>query len=117
MGDVRVPYGEDAEEIAIRLLAAAEDLGLERQVVRTQSYNVFLVPEEVAEAADVQYLPAYEPASDEDNARVNAEDDVDPDAPGDVPWEDEDSGDDDKPKPKKKAPAKKTAAKKTSSKG
>lgn len=52
--EVKVPYGEDAQETATLLLAAAEELGLDAYVVRTSSDGVFYVPDEVASKAKVE---------------------------------------------------------------
>lgn len=43
---VEVPFGDNPSEQATMLLAAAEDLGLDQSVVRTQE-GAFLVPPEV----------------------------------------------------------------------
>jgi hypothetical protein len=48
--EVEVEFGEKPDETAILLLAAAEELDLPADVVRTGG-GVFMVPEEVKEAA------------------------------------------------------------------
>lgn len=53
---VTIPYGESAENTAVLLLAAVEDLDLDPSVVRTGSFGNFFAPKEVAEAAGVDYL-------------------------------------------------------------
>lgn len=50
LGEVEIPFGDDPQETAILLLAAAEELDLEPFVVRTGE-GVFLVPEAVADGA------------------------------------------------------------------
>lgn len=52
--EVRVPYGDDAQETATLLLAAAKELGLDSYVVRTSSEAMFYVPAEVAKQAKVE---------------------------------------------------------------
>jgi hypothetical protein len=49
---VEVPFGDDAGDTAVLLLAAAEDLGLDPGVVKTNSDGSFVVPKEVADKAD-----------------------------------------------------------------
>lgn len=51
MSDVEVPYEGKAKDKAILLLAAAEDLGLEPGVVRTNGAGAFHAPEEVVNKA------------------------------------------------------------------
>lgn len=46
---VEVESGDNAGDTAVLLLAAAEELGLDANVVQTQSGGVFLVPKEVAD--------------------------------------------------------------------
>jgi hypothetical protein len=48
--NVEVPYGENAQETATLLLAAAEELDLDQSVVRTTE-GAFSVPPEVADKA------------------------------------------------------------------
>lgn len=86
MNEVKVPFGTDASETATLLLAAAEKEAGDQSVVRTTSYNHFLVPEEIAKAAEVDYE-----VEGDDKTEAEAETEV------------------------KEAPAKKTAAKKTTS--
>lgn len=50
MSDVEIPFGENNRDTAVLLLAAADDLGLDRSVVRTKN-GAFVVPEEVNEQA------------------------------------------------------------------
>ena len=51
MGDqVEVPFGDNPSETATLLLAAAEELGVGQEVVRTQE-GAFLVPSEVNDKA------------------------------------------------------------------
>jgi len=87
--DAYVKYGDDAEKTAVLLLEAAEKAGADASVVRTTSDGEFIVPEEIADAAGVEYEV----------------DDSDDDGDGD---------EDEAPKPTKKAAAKKSAAKKGS---
>ena len=47
---VTVPYGKDARETAVLLLAAAEELGLDTGVVKTAE-GAFVVPPEVHDKA------------------------------------------------------------------
>jgi hypothetical protein len=54
MSEVEVPYGDSATDTAVLLLAAAEELDLDPAVVKSQEGH-FLVPEEVAEKAGVDY--------------------------------------------------------------
>lgn len=76
---VRVPYGEDASETATLLLAAAEVLEMEPDVVRTTSRSEFLVPSEVAEKAGVHTVnddedQAEEPEDSEEVSDKGGED-------------------------------------------
>ncbi len=50
---VEVPFGDNASDTAVLLLAAADDLDLPSEVVRTSGDAVFLVPAEVAKKAKV----------------------------------------------------------------
>jgi hypothetical protein len=54
MSEVEVPYGDSAQETAVLLLAAADELELDPAVVRTLEGG-FMVPEEVAKEAGVDY--------------------------------------------------------------
>lgn len=60
MSNVKVKYGDNAAGVASQLLAAARSLDLETSVVQTTSDGVFLVPEEVADAAGLSYELADE---------------------------------------------------------
>lgn len=82
MSNVKIPFGDDPRETALLLLGAAEDEGLEQEIVRTDGEGNFYAPREVAEAAGVEF--------------------DDPDAEADADAE---------PAPAKKAAAKKTAKK------
>jgi hypothetical protein len=88
MSETRVPFGNDASETAILLLAAADDLGQDAHVVRTTSERFFLVPEDVARGAGLYEEPESEdqdpsepdeepegeqPAEDESVHTVNTE--------------------------------------------
>lgn len=54
--NVRVAYGEDRGKTATLLLAAAEETeGYEADAVQVSSYGGFLVPEEIAKAAGLDY--------------------------------------------------------------
>ncbi len=53
---VTIPFGDSAQDTAVLLLAAVEDLGLEPSVVTTGSFGNFFAPKEVAEAAGVDYI-------------------------------------------------------------
>lgn len=57
MSDVEIPFGENNRDTAVLLLAAADDLGLDRSVVRTKN-GAFVVPEEVNEQAFGKPEPA-----------------------------------------------------------
>lgn len=92
MSEVKVHYSENVADNATLLLGAAEELGLEPYVVRTQSEPYYLVPREVAEKAGLDY------ESDDDEESAPEEDSAE------------------EKKPAKKTAAKKTAAKKASSK-
>lgn len=103
MTDVTVPFDhEKLQDTAILLLGAAEDLDLPASVVRTGG-RAFLVPKEVAEKADVEFI--------EDNDAPDSGDVTD-----DVTTEPKKTAAKKAPAKKpatKKSPAKKTAAKKT----
>jgi hypothetical protein len=67
MSDVTVPFGENAAETATLLLAAAEEAkDADASAVRTGS-GVFIVPEEIAKSAGVDY------ESDDDEGEAEAE--------------------------------------------
>lgn len=55
MGDVRVPYGDKAQDTAVLLLEAAEKAKQDPSVVRTES-GAFVVSEEIAKKAKVDYI-------------------------------------------------------------
>lgn len=50
MSDTEVPFGDDISDQAVLLLAAAQELDLPAEVVRTGS-AVFIAPDEVVERA------------------------------------------------------------------
>jgi hypothetical protein len=54
VSDVQVPFGDDQQETAMLLLAAAEDLGLDASVVSVNSDGGFNAPEEVAKKAKAE---------------------------------------------------------------
>lgn len=60
--EVVVPFGDNREETAVLLLAAAEEAGVDPSVVRTGSFE-FFVPKEIAEAAGVGDKPAKKAAA------------------------------------------------------
>lgn len=67
MSDTRtVPYGDDPSATATLLLAAADDLGLQRDVVRTTSDRVFKVPAEVATKAGLDTVEDGEPDAEQE---------------------------------------------------
>lgn len=49
--EVYVPFGDNPGDTAVALLAAAEDLGLPANVVRTTGDGTFVVPPELAKKA------------------------------------------------------------------
>ena len=63
MTDVTVPLGDNPSETATLLLAAAEELGLDQSVVGYDSYDGFVVPEEVAKKAAKSEAPAKKAAA------------------------------------------------------
>lgn len=63
MTDVTVPLGDNPSETATLLLAAAEELGLDQSVVGFDSYEGFVVPEEVAKKAKPDKAPAKKAAA------------------------------------------------------
>jgi hypothetical protein len=83
MTEVFVPNGDNAQETATLLLAAAEKAGEDPSVVRSSSDGGFYAPEDIAKKAKVDYEEDDE--SDEEPAE--------------------------EPKPAKKAAAKKAASK------
>lgn len=64
-GKKMVPYGDNPSDTATLLLAAADDLGLQPDVVETTSDRVFRVPEEVATKAGVEVVEDEEPVTAE----------------------------------------------------
>lgn len=68
---VKVAYSDVPADVASRLLAAAEKLEVEPGVVETTSDGVFLVPEDVAKEADLDY--ESDAADDADSDEVPAE--------------------------------------------
>ena len=93
MTDVKVPFGANAKETAILLLDAAENLGLDADVIRTNSDRQFVTSEEVAKKAGVQTLNEDGSSSDSEPPKAAK-----------------------KTAAKKASPAKKAAAKKTTAK-
>lgn len=61
MSDVKVPFGADPGETATLLLDAAEKEG-DQSVVRTTGSRSFLVPEQIAKSAGVDYEGKKAPA-------------------------------------------------------
>jgi hypothetical protein len=57
---VEIPFDDDASEVAVLLLAAAEDLDLDPGVVRTVT-GAFLVPQQVADKAGMGSAEQTEP--------------------------------------------------------
>lgn len=53
---VTIPFGDNAQDTAVLLLAAVEDLDLSPAVVTTGSFGNFFAPREVADAAGVDYI-------------------------------------------------------------
>lgn len=51
MSEVEIGYGESATDTAVLLLAAAEELEVPVEAIRTTSFASFTVPEEVAKKA------------------------------------------------------------------
>lgn len=51
MSNVEVPFGDNGSETATLLLAAAEELGLDANVVQTSGRRAFFVPQEVRDKA------------------------------------------------------------------
>lgn len=70
MSNVTVPYGDNAEETAVLLLDAAISLDLPAGVVTTGSFGNFYAPEEVADAAGVDYIASDTP---DEPANANVE--------------------------------------------
>jgi len=66
-----VPFGDNASDTAVLLLAAAEALGLDQAVVKTGT-GVFIVPTEVADAAN-QDLPAPEEEAEPEQSEETVE--------------------------------------------
>lgn len=89
---VEIPFGDNARDTAVLLLAAAEDLDLDRSVVATKT-GAFVVPKKVAKKAKVKGEEVDEAEVVDTNAAPAEEPAPEPEA--------------------KKAPAKKTTAKKT----
>lgn len=90
---VEVPFGDNAKETAVLLLAAAEELDLDRSVVATKT-GAFVVPKKVAKKAKVKGDEVEEAEVVDTNAKATEE----------APAPEAEA---------KEAPAKKTAAKKT----
>jgi hypothetical protein len=63
MTNVNVPLGDNPSETATLLLAAAEELGLDQTVVGYDSYEGFVVPEEVAKQAEKDKKPVKKAAA------------------------------------------------------
>jgi hypothetical protein len=63
MTNVNVPLGDNPGETATLLLAAAEELGLDQTVVGYDSFEGFVVPEEVAKKAASDAKPAKKAAA------------------------------------------------------
>lgn len=95
---VTVPFAGKASDRAVLLLAAAQELDLDASVVQT-SDGAFVVPQEVADQAGVEYGSALLIGTS------NSEPSEEPEQKAPA-----------KKTAAKKAPAKKTAAKKTASK-
>jgi hypothetical protein len=109
---VRVPFGDSAADTATLLLEAVEKKDQDPSVVTTSSYGGFLVPEEIAKAAGVDY---EDPA--EAQGHLYSEKQVKAAAKEPVAMGDQDpapEGDEaDKPRrAARKAPAKKATSKK-----
>jgi len=64
MGDVSVFYGDSAQDTATLLLAAADEAGEDASVVRTVTGG-FIVPEDIAKKAGVDYEKPENSADDE----------------------------------------------------
>lgn len=56
MSNVTIPFGENAENTAVLLLAAAQEMDLPASVITTGSFGNFYAPEEVADKAGVDYV-------------------------------------------------------------
>jgi hypothetical protein len=99
-------------ENATLLLAAAEELDLDQSVVATTSFGHFLVPEEVAKKAGVDYRSEADVEKAEAEAEAQRQEDLEV-LKGDAQREaqaDADEADEAKKAPRRRA-AKKTAAK------
>lgn len=107
--NVRVPRGDSISDTATLLLAAAEEKDLPASVVTVSSLGGFLVPEEIAKAAGLDY-------EDPDLADGSKYSQEQVDDAGEVEQPTDDSAGavtevEEAPKPAKKTAAKKTAAK------
>lgn len=116
MTNVRVRNGESARETAILLLAAAEEKGQHASVVQVSSLGGFIVPEEIAKQAGLDYedpLEADGSRYSEAEIKAAAEEGVTEPKPEVTSSPDPVSEAQATAEPETKAPAKKTAAKKT----
>jgi hypothetical protein len=68
MSNVEVHFGDNAQDTATLLLAAAEDLKLEPTVVEVRGTSTFSVPEEVAEKAGLKVTSADEDEQEKSKA-------------------------------------------------
>src|SRR4051812_7751826 len=136
--NVRVAYGDSAADTATLLLAAAEESDeYGADVVRTDSYGGFVVPEEIAKAAGVDYEdPGEAEGHTYSEDQIKEAEGSEMQTPGEVPADNSQQGRDEGPQGEgvevepvesttqqeqaedseqpEKATAKKTAAKKTS---
>ena len=114
---VRVPYGESASDTATLLLAAAEEKDQDASVVTVSSLGGFVVPEDIAKAAGLDYEdPEGADGSRYSEAQVEEAAET-PLKGSDGPIEIEEPKAAAKKAPAKKAAAKKTAKKSTAKKG
>lgn len=107
--NVRVPDGDSRAETATLLLAAAEESeDFNVDAVQVSSYGGFVVPEEIAKEAGLDYEPVEEAMGHVySDAQVNDAGEIE------TPTE---ASATEEPKPAKKTPAKKAAAKKAGGK-
>jgi hypothetical protein len=112
--EVEIEYGDSAQDTAVLLLAAAEELGEEPAVVRTGS-GIFYAPEEVAKKAGVKHqnvTPVGQPRVSEDQPAQEGDGSNAPKQSESQPAKKAAA----KKAPAKKATAKKSAAKKSTAK-